>query len=126
VVVCGDYNVAPEDIDLWDPAAFEGDTHVTPKERAAIAALEDWGLRDVVREQYPGIDGLFSWWDYRAGRFHKRQGMRIDLILATAPLADTVTWAVVDRNARKGTKPSDHAPVLADFVPDAVRGGASG
>jgi exodeoxyribonuclease-3 len=126
VVVCGDMNVAPTDLDLWDPAAFVGDTHVTPKERAAIAALEDWGLRDVVREQYPDVDGLFSWWDYRAGRFHKRQGMRIDLILASAPLAGKVTWAVIDRNARKGTKPSDHAPVIADFTLDEVPSATSG
>jgi len=116
LVVCGDMNVAPGDIDLWDPKAFVGETHVTPEERAAIAALEDWGLHDVLREEYPDVGGLFSWWDYRAGRFHKRQGMRIDLILATRPLAEHVTWAVVDRNARKGQKPSDHAPVIADFA----------
>ena len=123
LVVCGDVNVAPTDIDLWDPVAFEGETHVSPEERAAIAALEDWGLHDVLRDEYPDVEGLYSWWDYRAGRFHKRQGMRIDLILATRSLADKVTWAVVDRNARKGVKPSDHAPVLADFTvgaPDAT------
>jgi exodeoxyribonuclease III len=122
LVVCGDVNIAPTDLDVWDTAAFEGQTHVTPDERAALARLEEWGLRDVFREQYPGVDGLFSWWDYRAGNFHKRQGMRIDLILATESLADRVTWALVDRNARKGTKPSDHAPVLVDFDVDAVGG----
>jgi exodeoxyribonuclease-3 len=122
LVVCGDVNVAPTDIDLWDPVAFVGETHTSPEERAAIAALEAWGLTDVLRAEYPGVEGLYSWWDYRAGRFHKRQGMRIDLVLATASLAERTTWAVVDRNARKGTKPSDHAPVLADFALDPVAG----
>lgn len=122
VVVCGDINIAPTDLDLWEPVAFEGQTHVTDPERAALAHVEDWGLRDVFREQYPEVPGLFSWWDYRAGNFHKRQGMRIDLILATESLADRVTWALIDRNARKGTKPSDHAPVLADFDLDADLG----
>jgi exodeoxyribonuclease-3 len=115
LVVCGDMNIAPSDIDLWDVAAFVGATHVSDEERAILGELERWGLHDVFREQYPGVDGLFSWWDYRAGSFHKRQGMRIDLILATGPLAERATWALVDRNARKGSKPSDHAPVLADF-----------
>jgi exodeoxyribonuclease III len=115
VVVLGDVNIAPTDIDLWDPAAFVGSTHVTPEERAALAELESWGLRDVVREHYPGVGGLFSWWDYRAGSFHKRQGMRIDLVLASDSIADRVTWALIDRNARKGSKPSDHAPVLVDI-----------
>jgi exodeoxyribonuclease III len=115
VALCGDFNVAPDDIDLWDPAAFEGATHVTPEERAALAELEAWGLRDVFRELYPAVPGLFSWWDYRAGAFHKHQGMRIDLVLVSSPLADAATWALIDRNARKGTKPSDHAPVLVDI-----------
>jgi exodeoxyribonuclease III len=115
LVVCGDVNIAPTDLDLWDPAAFEGATHVSPKERVVLGELQDWGLRDVFREQYPGVGGLFSWWDYRAGAFHKRQGMRIDLILATRSLAARARWALIDRNARKGSKPSDHAPVLVDF-----------
>jgi len=115
LVVCGDINIAPTDIDLWDVAAFEGATHVSDDERAALAQLQKWGLHDVFREQYPDVEGLFSWWDYRAGSFHKRQGMRIDLILATTSLASRATWALIDRNARKGSKPSDHAPVLADF-----------
>jgi exodeoxyribonuclease III len=115
VALCGDFNVAPEDIDLWSPEAFIGDTHVTPEERAAVAELEAAGLRDVFREQYPGVEGLFSWWDYRAGNFPKHKGMRIDLVLASSELADRVTWALVDRNARKGSKPSDHAPLFVDF-----------
>jgi exodeoxyribonuclease-3 len=114
VVVCGDVNIAPADIDVWDTAAFVGSTHVSPEERAALADIESWGLRDVFREHYPDVPGLYSWWDYRAGSFHKRQGMRIDLVLASASLADRVTWAVVDRQARKGSKPSDHAPVVVD------------
>jgi len=116
--VCGDFNVAPDDLDLWSPAAFEGSTHVTPEERAAVAELEALGLRDVFREQYPGVGDLFSWWDYRAGAFHKHRGMRIDLLLFSSDLADRVTWALIDRIARKGSKPSDHAPVFADVEVD--------
>jgi exodeoxyribonuclease-3 len=121
--VCGDFNVAPDDIDLWSPAAFEGSTHVTPEERAAVTELEALGLRDVFREQYPGVEGLFSWWDYRAGAFPKHRGMRIDLVLASSALADRVTWALVDRNARKGQKPSDHAPLFVDLATDGGDGG---
>jgi exodeoxyribonuclease III len=119
VAVCGDFNVAPADIDVWNPAAFEGDTHVTPEERAALADLEDWGLRDAFRERYPGVPRLFSWWDYRAGNFHKHQGMRIDLVMLSPDLAARVGFALIDRNARKGKKPSDHAPVLVDVDADA-------
>ena len=115
LVVCGDFNVAPDDRDVWDPDHFEGMTHVSVPERAALAALLDWGLVDVFRSCYED-GGLFSWWDYRGGSFHRGWGMRIDLVLATRPLADTVTFSLVDRNARKGEKPSDHAPVLADFA----------
>ncbi|HEX2563095.1 MAG TPA: exodeoxyribonuclease III, partial [Acidimicrobiales bacterium] len=79
IAVCGDFNVAPEDIDVWNPKAVHGATHVTPEERAALGELEAFGLRDAFREQYPGEPNLFSWWDYRAGAFHKHQGMRIDL-----------------------------------------------
>jgi exodeoxyribonuclease-3 len=113
VAVCGDMNVAPEDRDVWDPAKFVGATHVSEPERAALADLEAWGLVDVFRQLYDQ-DGLFSWWDYRAGSFHKRQGMRIDLVLVTKVLAERATYALIDRNARKGSKPSDHAPVLVD------------
>ena len=120
VAVCGDVNVAIDDIDLWSPAAFVGDTHVTPEERAAIAELEAGGLRDVFREQYPGVEGLFSWWDYRAGNFPKHRGMRIDQILLSDDLADRVSWALIDRNARKGAKPSDHAPMFVDVTTEAA------
>jgi exodeoxyribonuclease-3 len=115
LAMLGDFNVAPEDRDLWSPAAFEGDTHVTEPERAGVAALEDWGLVDAFRTVYPQ-DRLFTYWDYRRGDFHEHRGMRIDLVLVTAPLASRVRWALVDRNARKGKLPSDHAPVVVDLA----------
>ena len=113
VAVCGDFNVAPEDRDVWDPAQFAGMTHVSPPERAALADLQSWGLVDAFRRVYDE-DRLFSWWDYRGGSFHRHHGMRIDLILVTEMLAAGTTWALIDRNARKGEKPSDHTPVLID------------
>lgn len=113
LAVCGDYNVAPTDADVWDPSAFIGSTHVSEPERKAVLALEDWGLSDAFRRQRPEPE-LYSYWDYRAGMFHKHQGMRIDLILATRPVVERVTFALIDRQARKGTLPSDHAPVLVD------------
>ncbi len=113
LVVCGDFNVAPEDRDVWDPAQFVGATHVSQAERDALAHLQSWGLVDVFRRLYDD-GGLFSWWDYRAGAFHKHQGMRIDLILATEVLASRTTYGLIDRNARKGEKPSDHTPVFID------------
>ncbi|HUY21577.1 MAG TPA: exodeoxyribonuclease III [Acidimicrobiales bacterium] len=113
VAVCGDFNVAPDDRDVWDPAAFAGSTHVTAPERERVQALEHWGLVDAFRLCY-GDDGLFTWWDYRAGNFHKHMGLRIDLVMLSRPLAAKVTYALVDRNARKGKQPSDHAPVLVD------------
>ncbi len=114
VAVLGDFNVAPEDRDVWDINKFVGSTHVTAPERAAITAIEDWGMQDAFRLVYPDQDRLYSYWDYRAGDFHEHRGMRIDLVLVTKPLADTVRFALVDRNARKGTQPSDHAPVIVD------------
>jgi len=113
VAVCGDYNVAPEDRDVWDPSEFEGMTHVSQPERKALAALESWGLVDAFRLRYPD-DNLFSWWDYRGGSFHRHRGMRIDLILVTQVLARNTTFALIDRQARKGEKPSDHTPVFID------------
>lgn len=115
LVVLGDFNVAPEDRDVWDPKAFVGSTHVTPEEREAVAKLEEWGLHDLFRRAYPDADRLYTYWDYRAGDFHQHRGMRIDLALATSTVADRVSWAVVDRNARKGTHPSDHAPLIVDL-----------
>jgi len=117
VVILGDWNIAPEDRDVWDIKKFAGATHVTTAERDALDALKDWGLTDVFRERYPDDDVLYTFWDYTAGRFHKREGIRIDFPLATASLAGRVEYTVVDRNARKGTKPSDHAPLVVGFGP---------
>jgi exodeoxyribonuclease III len=113
-VVCGDVNIAPADEDVFDPAAYEGQTHVTAPERAALAELRALGLRDVVRDRWPG-ERIFTYWDYRAGMFHRDLGMRIDLILASAPVAERIEAAWVDRKARKGKAPSDHAPVIVDL-----------
>jgi exodeoxyribonuclease III len=115
VMVCGDVNIAPTDADVFDPAAYEGHTHVTPAERAALAELEAAGLHDVVRDRWPDTERVFSYWDYRAGMFHKDLGMRIDLILAGGPVAARVKAAWIDRKARKGKGPSDHAPVIVDL-----------
>ena len=114
VVVCGDMNIAPTDDDVFDPQAYVGQTHVTAPERDALATLNSVGLRDVVREHWPTAR-VFTYWDYRAGMFHKDLGMRIDLVLASAPVAERVKAAWVDRQARKGTLPSDHAPVIIDL-----------
>jgi exodeoxyribonuclease III len=113
-VVCGDMNIAPADIDVFDPDAYVGHTHVTPAERAALAKLQGLSLRDVVRDRWP-TERVFTYWDYRAGMFHQDLGMRIDLVLATATVAGRVRAAWVDRQARKGTSPSDHAPVIVDL-----------
>jgi exodeoxyribonuclease-3 len=113
-IVCGDMNIAPTDADVFDPAAYVGQTHVTGPERAALASLEATGLHDVVRERWPDRR-VFTYWDYRAGMFHQDLGMRIDLVLATQPVAGRVKAAWVDRQARKGTGPSDHAPVIIDL-----------
>jgi exodeoxyribonuclease III len=113
-VVCGDINIAPADADVFDPEAYVGQTHVTPPERAALAELQAVGLRDVVRDRWPQ-ERVFTYWDYRAGMFHQDLGMRIDLVLAGAPVAGPVAAAWVDRHARKGSGPSDHAPVIVDL-----------
>jgi exodeoxyribonuclease III len=114
VLLCGDMNIAPADVDVFDPAAYVGQTHVTAPERAALASLEGTGLHDVVRDHWPD-KRIFTYWDYRAGMFHQDLGMRIDLALASEPVADRVRAAWVDREARKGTGPSDHAPVIVDL-----------
>ncbi len=113
-VVCGDMNIAPTDEDVFDPEAYIGQTHVTAPEREALAQLQSLGLRDVLRDRWPG-KRVFTYWDYRAGMFHQDLGMRIDLVLATAPVAERVRAAWVDRQARKGSGPSDHAPVIVDL-----------
>jgi exodeoxyribonuclease-3 len=113
-IVLGDMNIAPTDEDVFDPEAYVGQTHVTPAERAALADLESLGLHDVVRDRWPG-KRVFTYWDYRAGMFHQDLGMRIDLALASGSIAGRVKAAWVDRQARKGSGPSDHAPVIVDL-----------
>jgi exodeoxyribonuclease-3 len=114
VAVCGDFNIAPSDIDVWNPAELADATHVSEPERAALGRLLDWGLTDVFRDRFPDTDRLYSWWDYRAGNFHKGIGMRIDLVLGSPALAEQVDWTLIDRNARKGKMPSDHAPLIVE------------
>jgi exodeoxyribonuclease-3 len=113
-IVCGDMNIAPTDDDVFDPDAYVGQTHVTQPEREALAELQALGLRDVVRDRWPN-ERVFTYWDYRAGMFHQDLGMRIDLVLASGTVADRVEAAWVDRQARKGSGPSDHAPVIVDL-----------
>jgi exodeoxyribonuclease III len=113
-IVCGDMNIAPTDEDVFDPDAYIGQTHVTQPERAALADLQSLGLHDVVRDHWPN-ERVFSYWDYRAGMFHQDLGMRIDLVLASGPVSARVKAAWVDRQARKGKGPSDHAPVIVDL-----------
>lgn len=115
LVVAGDYNIAPTDDDVHDPAKFVDSTHTSEPERAALAALEGWGLVDAFRQLQPEPK-LYSWWDYRAGDFHQGRGMRIDLLLATKVVSSRATFATIDRQARKGEKPSDHAPVILDLT----------
>ena len=114
VIVAGDFNICPADIDVYDPAKFVGATHTSPPERAALEKLLDWGMVDLFRTQHADPK-LYSWWDYRAGDFHQGRGLRIDLLLGTRPVAERCTWSVIDRNARKGQLPSDHAPVIVEL-----------
>jgi len=115
LALLGDFNVAPEDRDVWDMQAFEGATHVSEPERKAFNNILEWGLVDTLRESYPDTDGMYTFWDYRQGSFYKRHGMRIDFVLSSNSLFNELEVVMVDRNARKGEKPSDHAPLLADF-----------
>jgi exodeoxyribonuclease-3 len=114
-VIGGDFNVAPDDIDVWDPLACQGGTHVSERERQAFARLSTARFVDAYRLHHPE-PGRYTWWDYRAGNFHKNFGMRIDHLLVTAPLEQRVVWAEIDREARKGKPlPSDHAPLVIDI-----------
>ena len=110
LVIGGDFNIAPTDDDVWDVTKFDGATHVSAPERKVFAELCEWGLIDAFRELHPEPK-VFSWWDYRNGSFHKGEGMRIDFLLATKSLMSDVEESSIDRNARKGEKPSDHVPV---------------
>lgn len=115
LVLGGDWNVTPSDDDVWEARAAHGGTHVSEPERAALAAIRGWGLVDAYRIQNPE-PGRYSWWDYRAGMFHKNMGMRLDLLYVTEPMVERVVWSEIDREARKGKPtPSDHAPVVMDL-----------
>ena len=118
-VIGGDMNVCPADIDVWNPAQIHGSTHVTPDERRRLAAVSEAGFVDAFRTLHPDDPG-YSWWDYRAGHFHKGFGLRIDLLLSSSDLATGLRAAWIDRDYRKptkvpGTKPSDHAPLIVDI-----------
>ena len=115
LVLCGDFNVTRDDQDVWSPAAWAGKIHCSPPERAALANVLDFGLADLFRERTPD-GGVFSWWDYRGVSFFKNQGLRIDYVFATAPVAARCTACAIDRDARKGQDASDHAPVIATLV----------
>ncbi|HYL40917.1 MAG TPA: exodeoxyribonuclease III [Candidatus Binatus sp.] len=116
LVLGGDLNVAPADADVWDPRLAHGGTHVSDAEREAFRALLAWGLRDTFRDAHPDLRGRFTWWDYRAGNFHKNYGMRIDHLLVSGPVAGRVVAIEIDREARKGKPiPSDHAPLVLDL-----------
>ena len=116
VLIAGDFNIAPADVDVYDPEAFLGETHVSEPERERLRALEQRGLTDVFRHVHPTAPRVYSWWDYRRGDFHQGRGMRIDLLLASPPIVDRAAWCVIDRNARKGKAPSDHAPLIVDLT----------
>ncbi len=116
LLVCGDFNVAPEDLDTWDPALWQGQTLASPKEREVFAALvKANSLTDLLRLEHPE-GGVYTWWDYRAGALKKNQGLRIDHLLVSEDLAARCAEAEVDRQAREGPQPSDHAPVWARFT----------
>ncbi len=121
VLVGGDFNVAPSDLDVYDPSVFVGATHVSEPERAALRRVLDTGLVDLTRRFHPD-EPSYSWWDYRNGAFHRGWGLRIDLLLADEALAERATASYVDRDARKGEKPSDHAPVVGEFDLGATAG----
>jgi exodeoxyribonuclease-3 len=114
VIVAGDMNIAPADVDVYDPPAFEGGTHVSAAERDRLGAMLDGGMVDAYRAVHPD-EVQYTWWDYRAGHFHKGFGLRIDLALVSAPLAERLVACGIDRNFRKGRKPSDHAPLMLEL-----------
>jgi exodeoxyribonuclease-3 len=115
LAVAGDMNIAPADADVYDPAAFVGGTHVTTEERGRLERILGHGLVDAYRALHPS-EQQFTWWDYRQGHFHRGFGLRIDLVLLSSDLAKRLTACAIDRNYRKGPKPSDHAPLLVDLA----------
>ena len=114
VLLCGDFNVAPEPTDVWNPGAWEGHIHFSLPERAAVTYVKQWGFTDAFRKSNGDVK-QFSWWDYRAGAWQKNHGLRIDHIWVSSPLANTLKASWVDTEPRKLEKPSDHAPVVAEF-----------
>lgn len=114
VLLCGDFNVAPEDRDVWDPEQWRGQILFSDPEKAAVRKIIEWGFADALRIHHQE-GGLYTWWDYRAGAFHRGWGIRIDHILVSSPLAKRCVAVEIDRDERKGEKPSDHAPVIATF-----------
>ena len=114
LIVAGDMNIAPADLDVYDPAGFVGSTHTSRDERGRLEAMLETGLVDAFRHLESEAVG-YTWWDYRAGHFHKGLGLRIDLILLSRALAPRLRWCGIDRSYRKGPKPSDHAPLLAEL-----------
>jgi exodeoxyribonuclease-3 len=116
LVICGDFNVAPEPVDVHDPKKWEGSALVSPEERGALRRLLDWGLVDSFRARHPDEKGLYSWWDYRMGAFKKNRGLRIDLALCTRPLLERCTSVVIDKRPRELERPSDHAPVVVELA----------
>lgn len=115
LVLCGDYNIAPEDRDVHDPKVWEGQIHCSPPERAALQVIKDWGFVDTFR-QHQAETGFYSWWNYRAGAFPRNMGLRIDHVWATKQLADKCAAAWIDKIPRTWERPSDHAPVVAEFA----------
>lgn len=114
LVLCGDFNIAPEDRDVHDPKLWAGQILCSDAERAALQEIENWGLVDVFRQQHDD-DGVFTWWDYRGGAWPKNKGLRIDHLWATESLAELCTAVWVDKAPRAMTQPSDHIPVVAEF-----------
>jgi exodeoxyribonuclease III len=115
LLVCGDFNVAPEPIDVCDPKRWEGHLLFHPDERAALRRLLEWGLADALRVRHPEEKGLYSWWDYRMGAFRKNRGLRIDLALLTPPLLERCVDVTIDKRPRELDRPSDHAPVIVEL-----------
>jgi len=114
VLLCGDFNVAAEAVDVWNPAAWEGKIHFSKPERAAIHFVKQWGFIDLFRKMNGDVKE-FSWWDYRAGAWQRNHGLRIDHIWVSEQLADLCTRCWIDQSPRKLEKPSDHTPVVAEF-----------
>lgn len=114
VLLCGDFNVAMDEIDVWSVPHWEGKLHFTKTERAAMYYVKQWGFRDLFRELHPDSQE-FSWWNYREGAWQRNRGLRIDYIWTSPSLAEKCTDCVIDRSTRDLEKPSDHAPVIADF-----------